>query len=235
MIGRICWGLLFAGLAALTLLAQIDRTSRQRPELARLVPAPLQGFAARHHAAQPLAARDGARAMERVRALIRARPLPAEHTSMAAQAAALAGNEALALALMEQSAARGWRDPLAQQVAAEGALRARDMAAAAPRIAALLATGAVPEETAALLARLLADPGGREAFAALLAGAGRWQANFPAFAAQMIEPSALAETFHLAQGKGARLPCARLEAIGRDYQAAGQEGLAARFWPGPCH
>lgn len=234
MIARLGWSALFALLAGIAVLAQIDRTSRQQPGLARLVPAALQGFAARHEAAQALAAREGEQAMAKVRRLIRARPLPAEHLSMAAQAATLTGEEALALAALEEGARRGWRDPLAQQVAAQGALAAGDREAAAPRIAALLATGVLPEETGTLLAALLAEPEGRQAFAALLAAEGRWQNNFPAFAAQAIAPAPLAETLSLAQAQGARLPCARLETIARTYREGGLETDAARFWPGPC-
>lgn len=234
MIARLAWGGLFALLAVVTVLAQLDRASRFEPGLAPLVPEAFRGFATRHLAAAALLARDAEGAEAQARALVRARPLPAEHLTLLAQSATLAGDETQALAALEEATTRGWRDPLAQQAAAEAALQAGEAGAAAQRIAALLATGALPDQTGAQLARLLAEPAGRRAFAALLAGPGRWQRNFPAFAAPVTAPADLAETLALAQAAGAGLPCARLEGIAESYLSAGMEAQAARFWPGPC-
>jgi hypothetical protein len=143
VIGRILW---LAGLAALALvacLAQLDRAARSQPALAVLVPSLFRGFAAQRLTEQAIAAEDGVTALREARLLVRARPLPAEHMRLLSQAAALKGDSPLALAAMEAATSRGWRDPLAQLAAGQSALLQGRFDAAAQRIGALFAVGAL--------------------------------------------------------------------------------------------
>ena len=234
MIARIVWIVAVAAVALVAGLAQLDRASRLTPALASLVPAPMQGFAARYPLADALQARDGEAAMDAARRLVKARPAPAEHMSMLAQAASLAGDEQTALAALGAASKRGWRDPVAQLSSAEAALASGAYPAASQRIAAMLATYTLPEESGSLLTRLLASPEGKEAFASQLAEQGRWQANALAVAAPMVDPDTLGDTLARALAKGADLECGTLGRIAQGYSDAGKPEAAALFWPGDC-
>ena len=234
MTGRVLWWLALAMAGAMALVAEVDRASRFSPELAPLVPAGFPGFAAEQRAKAAIAAGDGEAALAEAHALVRARPLPAEHLSLLAYAAAMEGDEALSLAALELSTTRGWREPLAQQAAAEAALLSGEHDVAAGRIAALFATGALPDETAGLAARLLESEAGRQAFARRLAAAGHWQSNaLPAFSAA-ADPGQLTQTVTLAASLGARLPCERLQAIAATYEASGRGAAAGLLRGVPC-
>ena len=233
-IGRIVWTSLIVAVAAVTTLAQLDRQSRYAPALAAYVPAPFQGFAARHVATRAVLERDAEAAMAATRRLVMVRPVPAEHLSMLAQAATLNNDEPLALAALGEASRRGWRDPLAQQAAAEAALLDGDAEAATQRIGALLATDTLPEETSVQLARLLAMPEGQAAFARYLANPGRWRVDALPQAARVAAPADVAETVVLARAEGAELSCEMLSRLAEPYVKGGFEAEAERFWPGDC-
>ena len=230
MIGRVLWLASLAALAGLSSLAQLDRAARSQPALAALVPAPFRGFAAERLTEQAIIAQDGATAVDEARRLVRARPLPAEHMRLLSQAAALNGDSELALAAMAAATTRGWRDPVAQLAAGQSALLQGEYDAAAQRIGALSAIGALPEQRDALLAALLALPEGRAAFARQLVTPSRWRDNGISMATQVVPPDQLAPTLAQAQEEGAALPCDRLAAIA----ASGNAAQAALFWPGNC-
>jgi len=234
MIGKIAWGIALAGLAAAGSFAQLDRQSRSNPALAALVPQPMRGFAAERLAEQAIAAKDVAGAAQAARTLILARPLPAEHLSLLSLSAALAKDEPRALAALEQATMRGWRDPMAQVVAGQAALMQGNHQAAAQRITALLSTGNQPDQAFAMLARLLADPAGRTAFAKQIAARGRWQGDMLAPASAVVAPDDLARTIAEAHAEGGRLPCDRLASLAQKYVSEGQAASAQRFWPGDC-
>ena len=234
MIARIVWSLAIVLVASVASLAQLDRSARYSPALAELVPAPFQAFAARHLAAEAILERDGETALPLARALVKVRPVPAEHMTMLAQARGLAEDQPGALAALSEAIQRGWRDPVAQQSAAEAALLSGDFTTATQRISALLATEQLPDEMVRQLARLLQNEAGRTAFAAALAAPGRWQSNLPTRAADSVAPADLAETLALALDQGADLPCSSLGYVAQSYRTNGFEAEAERFWPGAC-
>lgn len=234
MISRVAWGIAILLIAAVASVAQLDRSARYSPALAPLVPAPFQGFAARHLAAQAIIERDGEAAVPLTQALVKARPAPAEHLTMLAQARGLSGDQEGALAALSEAIRRGWRDPVAQQSAAEAALLSGDSATAAQRIAALLATEQLPEESYQQLARLLQTAPGRSAFVEAMVQPGRWQRNLPIRAAEFVAPSDMAETLGQALEQGADLPCSALGTLANLYRTNGHEDAIERFWPGNC-
>ncbi len=234
MTRRIIW---FAGLVAMALLAtiaQVDRQARYDSDLARLVPAAFGGFAAEQRARSAVQRGDGEAALVELRTLIKSRPIPADHLSLLALARGADGDRTGAIAALEASAARGWRDPLPQLASAEAALAAGEYGIAAQRISALLATGALPEQTQALFTRQIATPEGREAMALRYAAKGHWQSSSLGTLAAMMEPANMADTLALAQANGANLPCNMLRQVATTYANRGHESDAARFWPGDC-
>lgn len=239
MIGRMIWWSALAVVAMVALFAQLDRATRFSPGLERLVPASFSAFAAERRAEATLAAArdtapDSDLMIAQSRALIAARPVPAEHLSLLAQGYIYAGQSDAALATLQAASTRGWRAPVVQLAAAQAALASGDMEAAAQRITALLATGSLPEHTPDLIAQLLTTPQGRAAFADRLASQGRWQANVLRPAAGAADPADMAEMLALALAAGTDLPCAALREIATDYQEAGLTKEAARFWPADC-
>ena len=230
MIGRTLWFAVLAALAVVASLAQLDRSARSQAALAAQVPSPFRGFAAERLTEQAISAEDGVTALREARLLVKARPMPAENMRLLSQASVLAGDGTRALAAMEAATTRGWRDPLAQLAAGQSALLQGDYAAAAQRIAALSAVGALPDQRNSLLAALLAQPEGRAAFAVQLANPARWRADTLTAALQVVPPEQLAPTLAQAQAKGAALPCELLNKIAAAYRAE----QAAQFWPGKC-
>ena len=234
MIKRLVWFALLAAVALVTIGAQADRQSRHMPQLAAMVPAPFRGFAEQRLAEQAVMAKNGPAASRHATALVRNRPLPAEHIVLLSQAAALEGDNPSALAALAAANLRGWRDPVVQFTAGQAALAQGQHEAAAQRLAALFATGALPEQAQVLLAQLLVEPQGRAAFAEQLAAGTRWQRNVLAPAAGTANPEDLAQTIALAQARGAEFSCEQLARIARGHEATGHAAAAQRFWPGEC-
>lgn len=234
MIGRLVWWSVLSLVALMTVMAQLDRAARFSPTLAPLVPAAFAGFAAERNAQAAVLAQEPDLALASTRALIARRPLPSEHLSLLAQAQLQAGEEQAAIATLEAATQRGWRDPLAQLAAAQAALADGAHDAAALRLNALFATGALPAQSMALLANLLASETGREAFAKRMALGARWPDNLLNPASLTIAPSDLAPTLALAQEQGAGLNCAALQRIADRYASDGFSAEAAMIDPANC-
>jgi hypothetical protein len=208
MIGRIAWSGTMLALAVVASFAQLDRASRFVPHLAGYVPAPFRGFAHQRLAEGALAVRQGDNGLEEARALIRARPIPAEHLALLSQSALMVGDMKLAIAALEQAAVRGWREPMSQGAAAQAALLSGDAQAASRRIAALYAVGKLDRATiGGMVAELTRTPQGRAALAERLAETGHWQRNFARSAGPYLDPDVLAEVTARADALRAERGC----------------------------
>ena len=107
---------------------------------------------------------------------------------------------------------------MVQQASAEAALAQGRYDAAAQRIAALFATGDARDEALDLARRLLAEPEGRSAFAALLASRGHWQEG----TLESLSLAVDADDFALT-AQEAELHCSRTALIADRF---GEEGSA---------
>ena len=232
MTGRIAWLALMALVAVVTVFAQLDRSARFDPALAALVPAPFAGFSAQRTTEAALVAGDADMALENAQALVRRRPMPAEHLTLLAQAYAASGNEVASLQALEAAARRGWREPFAQNAMAAAALASGEQEIAAQRLAALWAIGLERDRLANLTRTMLAEPEGRAAFAAQLAQEGRWQANFVTGAASIAPPPHVADTIVRAREMGASLDCRALAGLADGLTGSGEAALAARVRAG---
>ncbi|KLE31419.1 hypothetical protein AAW01_07430 [Aurantiacibacter gangjinensis] len=215
-------------------MAQLDRASRSEPHLASTIPDAFAANASGLRVEQAVLAGETEAALAAARQQIRLRPIPAESLSMLAVAANLSGDSDMALAALEEAARRGWRDPLAQLAAGEGALQSGDVEAAAGRVAALLATGDLQPQALDLFGRLVRTPDGRRAMAERYAAAGHWQVNSIPLAAAAVTPDLFADVMQQALELDADLPCGQLRALAEQYRRDGEEAAAARFWPGDC-
>ncbi len=228
--GRLIWTGALLALAVVVIFAQLDRASRFQPHLTPLVPRAFSGFAAEQRSRDAIAAEAGETAVSEARRLIARRPLPAEHLALLSLAATQDGERALALAAMEASATRGWRVPVAQLASARAALSAERHDLAAQRIAALLSTGSLPDETRALLAELIVSAEGRAAMVERYAADGHWQANSLTVALPSADPRDVALLLAEALDAGATLPCDRLAILVASVAAEDR----ALFWPRDC-
>ncbi|MCB2066239.1 MAG: hypothetical protein KDE15_06315 [Erythrobacter sp.] len=232
MIARLARLALFALLAAVATLVQLDQQTTRSPELAFLVPRYFSANAARARA--QFALRTGGGGLADARHALIMRPMPAESLTLFSLTAMGANDAETALAALEAASTRGWREPISQLASGEAAMQQGEYAIAAQRVVALLSTGDLAQPALDLLARLLATPAGREAFAYRLAQPGHWQGNsLPAMVAA-VEPADLADTLAQAQRMGADLPCDRLAQLARAYRQRHEDGLLASFWPGSC-
>lgn len=235
MIGRLGWILALLVVAVVTAFAQIDRSARFAPELAALVPAPFRGFAQARQVEQALVARDADRAVERAKALVRNRPIPAENLTLLAQAQLLSGDVANGLAALELAGQRGWREPLAQQALAQAALMAGEPDTASLRVVALLATGSLdPDAREQLVAELATTPEGRAALASRLAERGHWQRSFVALGPTYLSAETYADIILRAQALGAKVDCSSLAQAEGLLRQAGHADLADRITDTAC-
>lgn len=216
---------MLALLAGGVVIVQTDRRARYVPELAGAVPAGLGGFADEQRLRLSLTTGQGDIAQARVQAadLVQHRPIPADHLTNLAIADALAGDEAGAQAALETASRRGWRDPLPQIASAQAALDQRAYPLAAQRLAALLATGQLADQTQALLLRLVAVPEGREALARLYAGAGYWQPGAMRLLSGSAPPAQFADWTARIRRAGGDPDCA---AVANAVERYGREGVA---------
>lgn len=229
MILRLVWWAVLAVLVVIASFAQIDRSARFQPELAELVPAQFSGFAAEQRTRAAIMAQQPDVALAEARQLVARRPLPAEHLGLLSLAAAMAGDGDQARAALEAASLRGWRMPVAQLAAGEAALVQEEYDIAAQRVAALMATGSMPDEAIDLAARLIALPEGQTAFARRLAARGHWQDAAITPLASAAAPADLAVVVSLAMAQGAQLDCGRISQIATRFAQDGANQAAQQL------
>lgn len=195
----IAWLVALGFIAAVTVIAQVDRQSRISPEVARHVPEVFASFAQRHFTAQALLERNAESASKAARSLVAIRPMPAENLRMYAQARAIAGDEQEAATATILAAQRGWRDEPTQRAMLEIALGAGDHREAARRLAALWAQSQDRALIEPLANRVLAQEGARAEMARLLGEEPRWQASFDRLAPELLIPAIRADIERLRQ------------------------------------
>lgn len=216
MIGRIIVWLGLMATAVMCFIVQVDRQSLAQPQLAAIVPDWLGGAAKAYRAEAALQAGNGAEGLELARELVRARPMPAEHLTLLAQAQVLSDETDAGIATMQAATTRGWRVPPVQLAVAQGAFQIGEYGTAADRLAAIMAVGADNEMSGQLLGQVLAQGEGRAAFAAKLGGEGYWQARFFRSAITAADPQDLLETMLMAEGNGFETPCDNYQGLLRE-------------------
>ena len=226
MMARLSWFGAMALMGVAMVCAQLDRASATRQTLSALVPGPFAATAGGVTAKRHLANGDGEQALVAARETVRLRPAPAEALTTLALAYAATGQREPAVAAMEASLQRGWRDPVAQLAAGSAALEAGQYDAAAQRVAALLATGKLPRETWTLFAALARTEEGRQAMARRYAAPGQWQRNTWRRAAQALQPIAFADLALRVRRAGGEVPCQDLREIPAIYRASAASGAA---------
>jgi hypothetical protein len=229
MISRIAWIAGLVALAALTALLQIDRQSERTPSLASVVPAPLRSDAQLRIAAQAVEGDDAERGLAEATALVKRRPVPAEHLTLLAVAQAKAGQLEQSGVTIQIAGQRGWRDPLAQETVLRIALAAGDKAEAARRYAALFLRSRTPN---ALLEELgpavLGEPGGagQQTLTAIVIGGERWRPTFLRRGLQVMPADAFAAMTAASLKGGATFDCTQLQqaiiGLARHDAAAGE-------------
>ncbi len=183
---RIAWPLLLIAIGALAAMVQLDRQARYSPDLARLVPVYMGGFARYHRAARSLEQGDLENGVREAEQLVANRPIPAENLRLYAQAQLLAGDEEEAARAFQMAARRGWREPMAQEVQLRLAWAAGDAAEAGRRLAALWAISPDKAKLAELAQLVLENPEGRASFAQILADSPRWNRRFAALGPSIL-------------------------------------------------
>lgn len=236
MIRRLLWFAALSAIAIVTTVLQFDRQADVSPALAATVPEAARAYAQMHVAFAATRGENPAAALAAAKALLRRRPMPAEHLTLLASAQAKAGQGEAAAFTIQIAGQRGWREPVAQEAVLRLALAAGDKAEAARRFAALLRREATPD---ALLTELgpavFGDSAGpsRETLATIIANAARWHEQFLRRGPQVLPADAFGAITTLAIERGARFKC---EAIApaieslrqRDAPAAGALSRAAQ-------
>ncbi len=234
MIGRAVIIVIALAIAILATLAQLDQQSRAAPLYGAFVPDAMSGNAARERSKIALQLGDDETALAEARTGVSLRPLPAESLSVLALAALAAEDADTARDALGAASQRGWREPISQLASGQSAFDQGEYVITSQRINALLATGALTDPALALLADLVAVPGGREAFARQMVGAERLRGNVITSAYDAVDPLDWAKTLALADENGADLRCGALSRLANRYRRDGRADEVALFWPERC-
>lgn len=233
MIARGLWLLLIAALGVVAVGAGLDREARRGDLPTRLVPAPFRSFAEERIAAAAVRSGSPAEALASARRLVARRPVPAENLMLLGLAQLRAGQAEQGTVAIQTAARRGWRDVGAQKVMLGLAFEAGDYDEVANRVAALWIAPGAEDEALADTRRLLAAPGGQEAFARRLAAGGYWTKG-PLRQAGELDPEAFSQSIAFANAAGTEFDCRTLARIARSYLASGNEAASRRTWSGRC-
>ncbi|MEZ5744059.1 MAG: hypothetical protein R3D89_10170 [Sphingomonadaceae bacterium] len=216
------WGVL-ALAAVLCAGLQLDRQARRDGSYAELVPAPFRNFAQVLLANRALASGTAEQALRETRLLLARSPIPAEHVTLFALAAASSGDAARAEPALLASAGRGWREPLAQLFVADAALRAGEPQIAAERALGAFMLGQRNAELTALFERLSGTPAGQEALAQWIARNPEPGMNYAGWAIGEVSANGHAAVLaHVAEADGTAFDCARSGEFARRYLPEGQ-------------
>lgn len=219
---RWAWRIALAAVMVIAICAQLDRASYLRPELSVIVPRPFRSFAQSPTALLALAAGDRLGAQAEARRLVRRRPMPAEHLFTLALADLRNGDPQAFARAFRAASTRGWRFAPLQGAAAQAALQADDLSAAANRVAALWAADPGDASLVPLTKSLLERAGGPQAFAVPLAHTRVWANSFLIRAPGIVRPTAALQTVQAARRLGARFDCATLQRFASQVTARGE-------------
>lgn len=176
-------------LAVITICAQLDRQSRFRPELARLVPSPFRSFAQAAIVQKGIAQGvDPAILYHDARLLLLRRPIAEENLTLFGMAAAKAGDINRSLQALDLAASRGWHGEMPQYLALVAAARIEQWAPASLRMRALLQTQASDPVVKDAIARFSVDDEGRSAIALMLAENPAFQYRLVSIAQSSLPP-----------------------------------------------
>ena len=226
---RWAWRLLLVLGAALAIGAELDRASYLRPELSIMVPQPFRSFAQPTTAVIALGTGDSSESLKEARRLVQRRPIPAEHLFTLAMAELRNGNPRGFADSFRAASTRGWRYAPLQLAAAQAALSAGDVKAAANRVAAQWAESPENPSVGQHTKQVLESPGGPEAFAVPLAQTHVWSDSFLARLPGLTTPAIAARTIIAAQGAGAKFDCRSLARLERALVARGKAGSRQTF------
>lgn len=234
MIGKILWLLVCVVLGITAGFLQLDREARRKPALADNVPAVFRGFAHEGMTLRALRAEQADASLDHATALVRKRPLPAEHLAMLALAGAAGNRVELSNKAILLSARRGWRAPLAQQVIVASAVDAGQWTTASDRLTALWRSGAEDQTLGLLMSRVLADPRGQTAFSAHVGENPKSIRRFAYWGVRNLPSDAFASTMAQAIQRGGDVDCGDLGYVTERLLNSGAANAAKRIWTGPC-
>lgn len=222
-------------LAALTCIGvQLDYAVEGRPELARLVYPPFEGLSHSVAAEQALAAEMKKASLREARALALARPAASESFSRLARAYALNGEAELAQQAIYASAARGWRDPLAQLVILQAAISVEDWDVIAQRLTALRKMRRDHEFFDQTLVELASVERGRKELAAQLAVDPMGQRQFMRDGLSLLPAEYFADILVASAASQEDLNCETFNLATERLLRAGDRQNALKVWLEDC-
>ncbi|MEZ0135667.1 MULTISPECIES: tetratricopeptide repeat protein [Novosphingobium] len=184
------WYLAIAAVAMTAIGVQLDRQTRRDAALARVVPAPFQGYALEVLAREAFERNDYFGAAGFSRELLERRPIPAENLSLYGMALLNSGQVSAAEPALQLAAQRGWRDRFVQRLVILSALQNEDSKIAAQRVLGLWRQGDQSSWVRDLTQAVLMRPAGLAAFNdALVLHEGDWVPSFLVWSARNLPAS----------------------------------------------
>ncbi len=232
---RLLWYALLVVTGLVTAGVQLDRDARRNAAVADWVPAPFRAFALERIALAESQAGLTDKALRDAAKLVVRRPIPAEHLSILAIAAAKGGEDKLAVDAVLLSAQRGWREQFVQNLIVQLAIQAGNWNVATERLAALWITDMGNPEVYRLTREVLQAPEARDAFGARMADyKDYWPEYFLIMSSNELEPAVYADTIRKAIAAGAQFDCNRLADRARRFVSQGRPDFGRELWSGPC-
>lgn len=197
-------------LALLATATELDVMSRYDVRVVSYIPGPFRNYAQTRVTEMALAGPDPRTALAEARTLVQRRPIPTDSLFLLASAYQFSGDEHNANEAFAQSTARGWRNPVVEQIMVATALQHGDIATAAAHLLALWSLGIDTPERDSLTQQVLAAPGGAEAYGKLLATSHFAQDAAMQGATTLVPTRDFVRMVHAAIVAGARFDCSRL-------------------------
>ncbi|MDG5750972.1 hypothetical protein P8R33_07635 [Qipengyuania sp. XHP0211] len=221
-------------LAVVCVGVQLDYAVEDDPELARLVFPPFKGLAYAVAAETALANEMGAPAVRASEALALERPTASESFSRLARAYALEGDSLKAERAIFASAARGWRDPLAQLIILQAGLSVEDWDVVAQRLTALRKMRRNHDFFDQQLVQLASFPRGRQELAAQFAADQMGLRQFMRGGLALLPPDQFADIMVRSAAATEEVNCETFNLATERLLRAGHRESAMQVWIDQC-
>lgn len=230
---RGAWRALLGVAAVAATFAQFDQQSRSNTGLALLVPRPFRSQAAMQLTMLSLDIGNG-QALSEAETLLRHSPVPAESLTLYGIAANASGKPDLASRAVAAAAARGWREPIAQEAVFAAAMSAGNYQVALDRLVALWRIGIRDERIVGLFQRLAGEEDGRKAFVQRLRVDDAWREGFISWGRSHLRPQEFAQILSTGMAGSLAVECDELSDAASSLLRAGDLRAAEQIWTGKC-
>lgn len=214
---------------------QMDRQADKNLYVARNVPGAFRGYALSTLARHEFADGNSGASLIYARELVSRQPVPAESLSLLGSSLLGEGDDKGALAVLVQSAQRGWRDGWTQYLMVGASLQMGETTVAGQRLLAIVRLNPDFDTVADLTDAVMENAPARAAFLSGVNARDNWGGDFFEWAARRdFSRQALLDVVQTLAKRHSRIDCLQLSRAARTFALAGRAWEARAVWSGLC-